>query len=436
VVQSSTASDAAGSRNITRTIAGHAVTCMCGLLTAHPHFNFRANLVQAVVPRMDHTWPEISSAAYDCIVQIFKTDLQGELALEVTKAVAKYAKDKKYAVHERVLRCLSLLPLKVHEDEVARVRSVAKARGRKRRAQDVDAELMESEAQSDPAIRARCHADALQEVTLTYFRVLKQHRTPALLPAVMEGLAKFAHLINLDTVEDLLALLRTLLQEDKLTFEASLHCVLMAFRTLQGPGRELQIDDKDFLQHLYRQLPKLIDSANRGYVPLALECIDVAFIKRREHSPTRSAAFLKRLLSLALHFTYDDVKALLGAAHAIALRYPTSRQLLENEQDRAAVGTYDALMNDPEHANPFATSCWELSLLKFSYHTDIVKSVDEIQSLIVQDPAEAVAAAYLRAAKDAGTSTSIFSGVRAPNMQAAKPRLGSKPVFPRETIQA
>lgn len=52
------------------------------------------------------------------------------------------------------------------------------------------------------------------QVMLTYFRVLKRRPPPpALFPAVMEGLAKFVHLVNLDTVQDLLDLLKDLLTE-------------------------------------------------------------------------------------------------------------------------------------------------------------------------------------------------------------------------------
>ena len=54
----------------------------------------------------------------------------------------------------------------------------------------------------------------LVQVMLTYFRVLKRRPPPpALFPAVMEGLAKFVHLVNLDTVQDLLDLLKDLLNE-------------------------------------------------------------------------------------------------------------------------------------------------------------------------------------------------------------------------------
>lgn len=64
--------------------------------------------------------------------------------------------------------------------------------------------------------------DIALQVMLTYFRVLKRRPPPpALFPAVMEGLAKFVHLVNLDTVQDLLDLLRDLLEEVRLC------CVLL-----------------------------------------------------------------------------------------------------------------------------------------------------------------------------------------------------------------
>eukprot|EP00611_Tribonema_gayanum_P016106 TRINITY_DN2809_c0_g1_i1.p1 TRINITY_DN2809_c0_g1~~TRINITY_DN2809_c0_g1_i1.p1 ORF type:complete len:798 (+),score=276.59 TRINITY_DN2809_c0_g1_i1:255-2396(+) len=436
VVRSATTGEHAGGSKIARAVAVNAVHCMCGLLTTHPHFNFRANLILAIVPRMDHAWPEVSQACYDCVVNVFKTDQQGEVALEVTRAVAKFAKDRKYTMHERVLRCLCALPLRVREDEAGDVRAAAKSRRRKRKAHDVEAELMEAEAKVNASERGRCHADALKEVTLMYFRVLKNHRHPALLPAVMEGLAKFAHLINLDTVEDLLALLKGLLREEKLTFEASLHCVLMAFRTLQGPGRELQVDDKEFVVRLYALLPRLSDAANRAYVALATECVDTVLVKRREHSPARVAAFLKRILGLALHFPSGEAKALVGVAHALALRYGPARQMLENEQDRAAAGAYSALVEDPDHANPFATSCWELSLLKFSYHPDVAKAASDMGKLATLEAADAVAAAYMRQARESTAGASyIFSGVKVPPMSVlTKADSGSRLVFPHETV--
>ena len=42
-----------------------------------------------------------------------------------------------------------------------------------------------------------------------------------------------------------------------------------------------------------------------------------------------------------------------------------SSQLLGNEHDVATKGAYAPEGEDPEHANPFAASTWELGVLKF-----------------------------------------------------------------------
>jgi hypothetical protein len=43
---------------------------------------------------------------------------------------------------------------------------------------------------------------------------------------------------------------------DELSLEASLQCILTAFSILQGPGRELKIDQKEYITPLYSQLPR------------------------------------------------------------------------------------------------------------------------------------------------------------------------------------
>lgn len=90
-----------------------------------------------------------------------------------------------------------------------------------------------------------------------------------------------------------------------------MHCILAAFRALQGPGRELQTDEAAFLSALYRRLPDLLyrnsgDPAGRktvACVSLVYDCLDAALGKRRELSTARVAAIIKRLLSVSLQLT-------------------------------------------------------------------------------------------------------------------------------------
>lgn len=100
--------------------------------------------------------------------------------------------------------------------------------------------------------------------------------------------------------------------EEELPLEAALHCVLAAFRALQGPGRELQTDEGAFVGALYRRLPDLLrpesGDASGGRktascVALVYDCLDAALGKRRELSTARVAAVIKRLLSVSLQMT-------------------------------------------------------------------------------------------------------------------------------------
>lgn len=93
--------------------------------------------------------------------------------------------------------------------------------------------------------------------------------------------------------------------------EAALHCILAAFRALQGPGRELQTDEAAFVSALYRRLPDLLrpengDASGRktaSCVALVYDCLDAALGKRRELSTARVSAMIKRLLSVSLQMT-------------------------------------------------------------------------------------------------------------------------------------
>ena len=71
---------------------------------------------------------------------------------------------------------------------------------------------------------------------LTYFRILKLPQNEKLIHVVLEGLAKFGHLLNSHIIGDLLELLKSVLQQD-LPIESVLKCVLASLRLLQVSDR-------------------------------------------------------------------------------------------------------------------------------------------------------------------------------------------------------
>ena len=260
---------------------------------------------------------------------------------------------------------------------------------------EIESELKEGSGTVDKIILARCQSETLQSVILTYFRILKSTDAKSkhdLLPAALEGLAKFSHLINIDTVVDLLDVLKELLiLVDSLPLEASLNCVLTAFQTLEGPGREMQIDQKEYIGPLYGQLTRVGTEENsRKTTQILLQCLTAAFIKRREYSIVRVAAFLKQMFTVAMHSPVYTSVPLIALARQILQRYPSVHQLLDSESDVITSGTYTPDVADPEHSNPFSTSAWEMSCLKFHVHPQVRAQVIAAGELkMIQLPAEA-----------------------------------------------
>lgn len=348
------------------------------LLESHYTFNFRDQLLAIVVRYVNHPNQAIREACARSVSHVLADDPQGIVALEGTRLLCKLIKDAQFRVRPEVLDILASLPLRTHVDEAQAAKLASQARKKRRKVDklqaEIDQELEEGKATVDKILLARSQSDCLQAILLVYFRILKHDnldRVKALLPAALSGLAKFAHLINLETVMDMLSVLQTLLKKvDHLPVDAALNAVLTAFLTLQGPGKTLNIDPKEYIMPLYSQLPRLAGCEPekiKTCLPIALKCLEAAFLQRREYSTTRVAAFVRQIWTVCLHLPISANGPLLSYCRLLIQRYPSTHSLLENELDVVTSGeTYNPDVADPEHANPTATSAWELAMLKFS----------------------------------------------------------------------
>jgi nucleolar complex protein 3 len=177
---------------------------------------------------------------------------------------------------------------------------------------------------------------------------------------------------------------------ETLPLEASLNCVLTAFQTLEGPGRQMQIDVKEYITPLYSQLARLgTEEHSRTNTGIVLRCLSAAFIKRREYSTVRVAAFVKQIFAVAMHTPSSTTVPLIALARQILQRYPSVHQMLESESDVITSGQYNADVDDPEHSNPFSTSAWELASLKFHVHPAVREQAEGAASLkLLQMPGE------------------------------------------------
>jgi hypothetical protein len=260
-------------------------------------------------------------------------DYQGELSFETVTHISKALAACKYNTNAGLIECLSSAKLTVHADESKNVHRQAKnaRKKRKNKSDEVELGMLESSAVADASNKKRFQADCLHEVCLVYFRVVKQKVGFALLPAALQGLGRITHLINIDTVQDLMSLMKSLLEQQPVVPPlVQLRCVHCALRTLSGPGLELNLDGDIYLNKLrcvVRDMPASLDLWG-----VVIECMDICFLKKREDRTNVVLSFTRLLLMSAVHLSAHasmTAAAVYAAAHAILSRYPRVRgQLL------------------------------------------------------------------------------------------------------------
>ncbi|KAL1263949.1 hypothetical protein QQF64_004304 [Cirrhinus molitorella] len=369
-------------------LAEVAIRCICDLLVALPHFNFLNNIIVMVAPLMNDPARNVSEMCCDAVSTLLKQDKLGQASLAVVKVISGMIKSRNYNVKPQVLNCFLCLRIKEvemkkdTEDTAPKKKFMSfkekKAnlsrmqRKWKKAEEKLQKELLEAEASESKDKKIKLHTETLNIVFLTYFRILKKAQKSVLLPSVLEGLAKFAHLINLEFFDDLLAVLYGLITSGDLTVRESLHCIVTSFHILSGQGDVLNIDPLKFYNHLYKTLLTLHAGGTNDNTAIVLKCLDIMLTKRRKQvTLQRAQGFLKRLSTLGLHLMPDSCVGILAANRTLMHTFPKCDILLDNEMQGS--GVYLPELDVPEYCNPQNTSLWELHLLKTHFHPVVRK---------------------------------------------------------------
>ena len=130
-------------------------------------------------------------------------------------------------------------------------------------------------------------------------------------------------------VEDLVVVLKNLVESNPSPpFMIRLNAIHCAFKTLDGPGEQLEADPTVFLHSLHCLLSDTELTENFDRWDIILQCIDIGIVKKR----ISQIKIVKSVVSLLfLHCTSVEVEVMLtilGVIHAILLRYPRSRESL------------------------------------------------------------------------------------------------------------
>ncbi|XP_060883739.1 nucleolar complex protein 3 homolog [Labrus mixtus] len=364
-------------------LAQVAIRCLCELMLALPHFNFHNNIIVVLVPLMNDQDKQVAGMCCDAFRKLFHQDKEGGAALATVRVISGLVKSLNYNVRPEVLN--TLLSLRIKEVEMKkdmestapkkkfmnnkeRKKNLSRMQRKWKKAEEkLEKELLEAEASESKEKKIKLHTETLNIVFLIYFRILKKAQKSVLLPAVLEGLANFAHLINLEFFDDLLNVLQNHIQSGDLTNRESLHCIQTVFTILSGQGDVLNIDPLNFYSQLYKMLPRLHAGGTNDDIIIVLRCLD-AMLTRRKKKVTlqRAMAFVKRLSMLSLQVEPNASVGILAASRATMHAFPKCDFLLDNEVQGS--GFYLPELDEPEHCNAQNSALWELHTLQRHYH--------------------------------------------------------------------
>ncbi|KIM87032.1 hypothetical protein PILCRDRAFT_815467 [Piloderma croceum F 1598] len=428
-------------------LAEVALQCICTLAQEVTHFNFRVNLMTCIVARLSKkSWDKMSDLCLNTLVKILRADLTGVSSLEIVRLLNRMIKERRFNVHPDVLSCLLHLRLKTElgvrsselradKEESVKIHSKGKAAARRaqgkptdqphlskkikkvlKEKKEIEREFRDAEAEVDKEERASTHTETLKLLFVLYFRILKNPRPTPLLPAALQGISRFAHLVNIDFFKDLMKVLKDLISReaedieedgtaptmprDSRDIQYRLLCIVTAFELLSGQGEALNIDLSDFTTRLYSIIlplslmhdieappPTSFKSDVRGsqvqsVADMLFRALNIVFSPRSSGTaspPWRSAAFAKRLLTASLNWPPATVLRTIDFIGGLIAKDPKLEALLSTE-DRTVDGVYRPDLDDPQLCNPFGTSFWELHILQQSHFDARVREQAKILS--------------------------------------------------------
>jgi hypothetical protein len=336
-----------------------ALRCQCELLINLSHFNFRQKLITSIVKRAASSNKEYGNIARDSISTLFTKDKQGEATLECVKLMAITATATKFkGIPEDFIRTLFTLKLEVRTEEARSLKMKAKKerRKRKRATDDIAMQMTENSAVMEKVTIQKLQANTLHEISLIYFRIIKGKIGYELLPVALDGVSRISHLLNLETMEELVELMRSLIDRKDGSAplpspEIQIQCIYCALKVLNGPGETLNIDIIFFANKLAIIIYTL--PINYIYYNVVLECINICYISNKNKNSndriTPIQAFIKILLQFSGHQQASTgTVTILAMAHSMLLAHPRLRNRYVNLSSSANTSARPLFEEDDE----------------------------------------------------------------------------------------
>ncbi|PSR95581.1 Nucleolar complex protein [Actinidia chinensis var. chinensis] len=420
-----------------------AIRCICTLLDAVPHFNFRESLLAVVVQNISSPDDVIRKLCCATIKSLFTNEGKhgGEATVEAVQLIAEYVKAHDCQLHPDSVEVF--LSLSFDEDlgrtKMANADAKFKNKKNKKRKNfkessqlqendkkksrqelmsktrnEVNSDFKAASFTQDVMERRRIQSETLSAVFQTFFRILKHSmqsiavrsegissssagasRGHPLLAPCLNGIGKFAHLIDLDFMGDLINYLRKLAgggsnsdgSSEKfwkqLTVAERLRCCIVAFKVMRNNLDALNIDLQDFFVQLYSIILEYKPGRDQGEI--LAEALKIMLCDDRQHDMQRSAAFIKRLATFSLCFGSAESMAAMVTVKHLLQKNVKCRNLLENDAGGGSVSgpiaKYQPYASDPNLSGALASVLWELNLLSKHYHPAVSTLASSISTM-------------------------------------------------------
>ncbi|KAG6405162.1 hypothetical protein SASPL_132748 [Salvia splendens] len=404
-----------------------ATRCLCTLVAAVPHFNYRESLLAAVVKDISSQDDVIRKLCCSAVKSLFTNEGKhgGEVTVEAVRRIAELVKSHNCQLHPDSLEVFLSLsfdedlgkPERSDMDKKAKYKNFKKRKGsdesnqkpendrKKSRKEmmsktreEVNADYKAVSSDQDPQERRKMQSQTLSAVFQTFFRVLKHTVQPKsegsvngafgshpLLDPCLNGIGKFAHLIDLDFMADLMQCLRKLAGNGnksadssensscQLTVSERLRCCIVAFKVMRNNLDALNVDLQEFFIQLYNLILEYQPGRDDG--DLLAEALKIMLCDERQHDMQRAAAFIKRLATFALCFRPAESMAALVTVKHLLQKNAKCRNLLENDAGggsvAGAIAKFQPQVLDPNLCGALASVLWELNLLMKHYHPSV-----------------------------------------------------------------
>ncbi|VDN18447.1 unnamed protein product [Dibothriocephalus latus] len=182
-----------------------ALKCACQLFENNPTFNHSEDLLQAILPHLLDRRASVPRVLHYRIIPDVAYVLAG---IPIKEVADPNGSDKKGRVERKL------------QSRRERKKDKVLAKFEKDQAETVASKSHEE--------RLRINSQILKEILFVYFKILKTTRDSNLLSAVLAGLSTYAHVINVEYVENLLHLCNGVLSDEVCVLLALLCCMTLS----------------------------------------------------------------------------------------------------------------------------------------------------------------------------------------------------------------